>query len=476
MNNFYINDLFSNSEQNKRCFAPKTNAERKAVQRSSQRGEAVRVYKNLYMRKEYWNSLYEAEKIRHIALSIIESHPDCKLTASTASALLGYQVSKDYDSEKNCYDNAFLSKKKNCVDARDTKIYIRSNKRKSNKYNNQLKVIPSVGYEQNGMSDDVRILTRENNSTGQLIKLPHASDCVTEEIKSHLVDKSTMLFDVANNYSFRFALPIFDSAARDNVNLNRVIEICKSRYCDCKNNYNYKNSCDFKNNCDCKNNLSGVDCNSEIANNKTCANSSLHKNQRHYTRDYAYLDDLRNYAKTNGGTNFSLSFKQIFECEQKKLAKLCKLCFFANGLSENAGESLARGTMINLGFMIPELQREFEIPHINLKYRCDFLWSLNNGELIVGEFDGYSKYYIDTDDAQYKNVNLNSSEDNKNLFESRNQSVIHKNIDKQAEREVLLMKECGVNKIVRFNYSDILDPRKLEKKLAAVGVPRIIGK
>ena len=418
----------------------------------------MRVYKNLYMRKEYWNSLYEAEKIRHIALSIIESHPDCKLTASTASALLGYQVSKDYDSEKNCYDNAFLSKKKNCVDARDTKIYIRSNKRKSNKYNNQLKVIPSVGYEQNGMSDDVRILTRENNSTGQLIKLPHASDCVTEEIKSHLVDKSTMLFDVANNYSFRFALPIFDSAARDNVNLNRVIEICKSRYCDCKNN------------------LSGVDCNSEIANNKTCANSSLHKNQRHYTRDYAYLDDLRNYAKTNGGTNFSLSFKQIFECEQKKLAKLCKLCFFANGLSENAGESLARGTMINLGFMIPELQREFEIPHINLKYRCDFLWSLNNGELIVGEFDGYSKYYIDTDDAQYKNVNLNSSEDNKNLFESRNQSVIHKNIDKQAEREVLLMKECGVNKIVRFNYSDILDPRKLEKKLAAVGVPRIIGK
>ncbi|WP_422111960.1 AMP-dependent synthetase [Gardnerella sp. DNF00497B] len=410
------------------------------------------------MRKEYWNSLYEAEKIRHIALSIIESHPDCKLTASTASALLGYQVSKDYDSEKNCYDNAFLSKKKNCVDARDTKIYIRSNKRKSNKYNNQLKVIPSVGYEQNGMSDDVRILTRENNSTGQLIKLPHASDCVTEEIKSHLVDKSTMLFDVANNYSFRFALPIFDSAARDNVNLNRVIEICKSRYCDCKNN------------------LSGVDCNSEIANNKTCANSSLHKNQRHYTRDYAYLDDLRNYAKTNGGTNFSLSFKQIFECEQKKLAKLCKLCFFANSLSENAGESLARGTMINLGFMIPELQREFEIPHINLKYRCDFLWSLNNGELIVGEFDGYSKYYIDTDDAQYKNVNLNSSEDNKNLFESRNQSVIHKNIDKQAEREVLLMKECGVNKIVRFNYSDILDPRKLEKKLAAVGVPRIIGK
>ncbi|EIK79072.1 hypothetical protein CGSMWGv6420B_01876 [Gardnerella vaginalis 6420B] len=299
MNNFYINDLFSNSEQNKRCFAPKTNAERKAVQRSSQRGEAVRVYKNLYMRKEYWNSLYEAEKIRHIALSIIESHPDCKLTASTASALLGYQVSKDYDSEKNCYDNTFLSKKKNCADARDTKIYIRSNKRKSNKYNNQLKVIPSVGYEQNGMSDDVRILTRENNSTGQLIKLPHASDCVTEEIKSHLVDKSTMLFDVANNYSFRFALPIFDSAARDNVNLSRVIEICKSRYCDCKNN------------------LSGVDCNSEIANNKTCANSSLHKNQRHYTRDYAYLDDLRNYAKTNGGTNFSLSFKQIFECEQK---------------------------------------------------------------------------------------------------------------------------------------------------------------
>lgn len=487
MTNLHINDLFSDSEQNKRCFAPKNNAERSAIQRLLKRGVVVRAYKNLYARAEYWNSLYESEKIRHIAASLIDIHPDWKLTSSSSAAMLGYQVMKDYDSEIDCASNADSSEKSVCAKGSSTKIYIRSANRKSLKYNNQLKVIPSVGYERDGLSDDVRVFTRGGNA-GELLKLPHASDCVDDEIKSHLVDKSTMLLDVANNYSFRFALPIFDSAARDNVNLSKVIEICKDRCrgrCESGRGRGGGSGREHGRGrgCVCRrggvgDNTDSISSNNKLAKYRESANyRDLDELQRRYESDScASLEDLRNYAKTNGGTRCSLSFEQIFVDEQDEFAKLRALCYFADGDSENGGESLARGTMIKLGFMIPKLQNEFVIPRLNLKYRCDFLWRISSGELIVGEFDGYSKYYIDPTAPQYKNVNLNSSQVNKNLFDARDQSVIHKNIDKQAEREALLMKECGVSRIVRFNYSEVLDSRKLEKKLVAAGVPRIMWK
>lgn len=103
-----------------------------------------------------------------------------------------------------------------------------------------------------------------------------------------------------------------------------------------------------------------------------------------------------------------------------------------------------------------------------------FLWRLPNAELIVGEFDGHSKYYVDFDNPSHTNVDFNSSCDNRMLRKSYNPSVINRNIDRQAEREALLMKECGVSRIVRFTISDIVNPKRVESKLIDAGVPRII--
>ena len=63
-----------------------------------------------------------------------------------------------------------------------------------------------------------------------------------------------------------------------------------------------------------------------------------------------------------------------------------------NGLSENAGESLARGVMLQSGLMVPELQVEFRDPISGRMIRVDFLWRLPNGRLIAGELDGRTKY------------------------------------------------------------------------------------
>lgn len=66
---------------------------------------------------------------------------------------------------------------------------------------------------------------------------------------------------------------------------------------------------------------------------------------------------------------------------------------WADGRSENGGESVARGIMIELGFCVPELQVLVEDPaHPGCEFRVDYVWETGVGRPIFGELDGASKY------------------------------------------------------------------------------------
>lgn len=420
-----VKSMLEKAEFEHRCFHPISNSQRQCAYRYTRAGSLVRVFSGLYARTEYWQNLYTAEQIRHIAFSLMDIHPDWKFTGVTAAALIGYDVVNDYDhitydykTDNKTYKNRDCAK---MLQSQSTPIYVRTMTRKSANDNPLLRRINATGREMDGTSDDVRIVRVREGSGGRFVALPHLSDNIDYEVRSHIVDKSTMLFDVANSVNFRLALSIFDSAARDNVDFAKVISICESRY------------------------------------------STL---------------DVNNYKSVAATTTSDLFENTFFGrcCETRvdKFLSLRRLCYFASGLSENGGESFARGTMIALGFMVPELQREFILPHSGGKYRCDFLWRLPNSELIVGEFDGHSKYYVDSDNFMHTNVDFNSSFDNRILRKSYDPSVINRNIDRQAEREALLMKECGVSRIVRFTISDIVNPKRIESKLISAGIPRII--
>lgn len=70
-----------------------------------------------------------------------------------------------------------------------------------------------------------------------------------------------------------------------------------------------------------------------------------------------------------------------------------KTVSYADGRSENGGESVARATMIELGFEVPELQVEIIDPmEPGNPKRGDFGWQLYDGRWIVGELDGLEKY------------------------------------------------------------------------------------
>lgn len=78
--------------------------------------------------------------------------------------------------------------------------------------------------------------------------------------------------------------------------------------------------------------------------------------------------------------------------DQKGVQKALRTMSHANGLSENGGESYARGVMIELGFKTPDLQVRLTDPlNPSIEYRIDYGWDVGD-HLILGELDGKGKY------------------------------------------------------------------------------------
>ncbi|KFI88353.1 hypothetical protein BREU_0464 [Bifidobacterium reuteri DSM 23975] len=129
---------------------------------------------------------------------------------------------------------------------------------------------------------------------------------------------------------------------------------------------------------------------------------------------------------------------------------LFRLLHYANPASENGGESLGRGTIIEGGLAVPELQQEIIDPQTGDLYRVDYLWRLPTGRTVVGEFDGFAKY-VDPDMNNRKGI----------------RGAVHA----EKERETGLYR-AGVDTIVRFTYEDALAMNPLLNKLRAAGIPQ----
>ncbi len=125
---------------------------------------------------------------------------------------------------------------------------------------------------------------------------------------------------------------------------------------------------------------------------------------------------------------------------------------FADGRAESGGESIARATMIEAGFALPELQVKLVDPVDAASFRVDFLWRTPGSGCIIGEFDGRQKYRFGQDDARSSDID-----------------VVVWNFARERKREARLS-ACGP--IVRFGYADVMAPGRLASLLDAYGVPR----
>lgn len=109
-----------------------------------------------------------------------------------------------------------------------------------------------------------------------------------------------------------------------------------------------------------------------------------------FPRALAIADStLRMSGKSND--EFIKSFRAIHKGHRNGERSI-EIMRYADPRAENGGESVARATMIKLGYQIPELQ--IDIPNSvdpSKPYRVDFYWHLQDGP-VAGELDGHDKY------------------------------------------------------------------------------------
>lgn len=122
---------------------------------------------------------------------------------------------------------------------------------------------------------------------------------------------------------------------------------------------------------------------------------------------------------------------------------------YADGRSENGGESRFRAFFIVYGFAIPDLQVSFTDPlNPDMSFRVDYLWQFEDGSRLIGELDGLDKYTIEDD----------SEEGIVGSFAAERQRESH-----------LTFLGCPV---LRFSFDELKNPAELGRKLELAGVPR----
>lgn len=438
---------------------------RNGVRHSLKSGDLVEPYYGLYARKLFWLSLTHKKRITHIATRLAQKIKIgvWKFTGETGAALLNFETPSAPDTcgkPIKIYVSCPYADK-HAAEARSHDSY------KSAKRQLRRVQLPDIIEDEDGIRLEECDFKREkyggkrnanknadngadNGASNEKPKnlnttnFGHVATLEESAVKS-VASIYNVLFVCAWTLPFRCALPIFDSAARNGVNLEKVYRVCSKFYADYR-----------------------------------------------YQQEAADFQDLPYFKQKNSIITYV--------DESDVLSRLRTLCQLADGKSENGGESLARAAMIELGFVRPELQHEFP-NETNPKwpYRVDFAWKVG-GKLIVGELDGADKYLvnagknidftdndekfngnneikrnIDTIDAASSDISYDTSNNSSNSNSSN--EFILRNYDRSAvirerDRERHLY-SCGVDTIVRFDFSHVISPAKLEERLLGVGVPKI---
>lgn len=438
---------------------------RNGVRHSLKSGDLVEPYYGLYARKLFWLSLTHKKRITHIATRLAQKIKIgvWKFTGETGAALLNFETpsapntcgkpikiyvscpyadkhaaeARSHDSYKSAKRQLRRVQLPDIIEDKDG-IRLEECDFKREKYGGKRNANKNAD---NGADNGASNEKPKNLNT---TNFGHVATLEESAVKS-VASIYNVLFVCAWTLPFRCALPIFDSAARNGVNLEKVYRVCSKFYADYR-----------------------------------------------YQQEAADFQDLPYFKQKNS--------LLTYVDESDVLSRLRTLCQLADGKSENGGESLARAAMIELGFVRPELQHEFP-NETNPKwpYRVDFAWKVG-GKLIVGELDGADKYLvnagknidftdndekfngnneikrnIDTIDAASSDISYDTSNNSSNSNSSN--EFILRNYDRSAvirerDRERHLY-SCGVDTIVRFDFSHVISPAKLEERLLGAGVPKI---
>lgn len=160
------------------------------------------------------------------------------------------------------------------------------------------------------------------------------------------------------------------------------------------------------------------------------------------TLDHA-LHDIERYGVTKEALQTALAVRRPF----RNVRKVDAVADFATGLADSVLESVSMVCFRDLGFPLPQQQREYRGLITGKQYWADFYWKEFD---VIGEADGVSKY---TDPAFLRGRTIE-------------QAMLG-----EKEREDELRAQCSG--FVRWGWSDAWSSARLAAKLARAGVKRI---
>ncbi|KAA8815098.1 hypothetical protein EMB92_10520 [Bifidobacterium callitrichos] len=346
-----VNMAITRAQEERRCAIGDTDAMRRALKRRHKAGELVSPYRNLYISPDYWHRLNACERSLHVVRGLLILHPLWVFAGLTAADVYGF------DHSWVLHDDAVY-----VADANGDGIVDRS------------RLSMGIGDAGRSVGSDFGG-HRVTNGQGLGMAATGAYEIrrlYIPSVNKHPVngitvtDPARTLIDCALCMQFRYALALFDSAARKGVGMASVRDACKG----------------------------------------------LHM-------DRAPIEMLTRYA---------------------------------DGRSENGGESLVRATIIIGGFALPQLQVEIRDPSYPARrFRVDFLWKLYDGRVIVLEYDGMAKY---------EDVSMTHGRTAKQV------------LNEQKERDRVLY-AAGVTSILHCTYEDVCGSNRLSVMLRDAGVPLI---
>lgn len=138
------------------------------------------------------------------------------------------------------------------------------------------------------------------------------------------------------------------------------------------------------------------------------------------------------------------------DCEGRRGYRRAQvIASYADGLSENGGESRFRAFFIAYGFPVPELQVEFRDPlDPGQVFRVDYFWRLEDGTCVIGELDGKGKYTLQNGEGR--------------------ESVDPFVAERQRESHLTMLG----HKVLRFTFNELKNPVKLVEKMRLAGIPQ----
>ncbi|MBT1169994.1 hypothetical protein [Bifidobacterium sp. SO4] len=186
-----VTAAITQAENEQQCAVGTTDSIRRALRRRYLNNELLSPYSNLYARPDYWQTLNECQRSMHVARALSVLHPKWVFAGLTAADAYGY-------------DHSWNLHRRRMFVADTTGRHSRS--------------------VQGTASTDADAYRIEHVFMMSVNARLQSGILVTEPART--------LTDCAVSLSFAQALPIFDSAARQHMDLQLVADACKRRRVD----------------------------------------------------------------------------------------------------------------------------------------------------------------------------------------------------------------------------------------------------